>query len=152
MHLASMMRDMCTFASVLGSYLPGSYPQFMAPGLALHICVRTFASIPDLMPPISFISTFFRARRASVRTRPRVWRTPTRRCTTSRTSGSAATAPFPTRPHATLLLLRFVSSSAAQVVDMLILSYPALQLAIAIKGSESLIQYLDSDASAKSKA
>lgn len=34
-----MMTDMCEVASHLGGYIPGSNPQFMAPGLALHIMV-----------------------------------------------------------------------------------------------------------------
>lgn len=32
-----MMKDMTTIATYIGSYLPGSNPQFMEPGLALHI-------------------------------------------------------------------------------------------------------------------
>ncbi|KAG6382091.1 hypothetical protein JVT61DRAFT_731 [Boletus reticuloceps] len=32
-----MMGDMTQVANVLGSYIPGSYPQFMEPGLVLHI-------------------------------------------------------------------------------------------------------------------
>jgi len=32
-----MMADMCDVASHLGGYIPGSNPQFMTPGLALHI-------------------------------------------------------------------------------------------------------------------
>jgi len=31
-----MMKDMTDVANALGSYIPGSYPQFMAPGLAMH--------------------------------------------------------------------------------------------------------------------
>jgi hypothetical protein len=34
-----MMKDMCAVADLLGAYLPGSSPQFMDPGLALHITV-----------------------------------------------------------------------------------------------------------------
>lgn len=34
------MNDMTNTANFLGGYLPGSEPQFMAPGLALHITVR----------------------------------------------------------------------------------------------------------------
>ncbi|KAG8732828.1 hypothetical protein FRC12_019120 [Ceratobasidium sp. 428] len=32
-----MMADMCEVAQKIGGYLPGSEPQFMAPGLALHL-------------------------------------------------------------------------------------------------------------------
>jgi len=32
-----MMTDMCEVAQKIGGYLPGSEPQFMAPGLALHL-------------------------------------------------------------------------------------------------------------------
>ncbi|KAG8746994.1 Pyranose 2-oxidase [Ceratobasidium sp. 414] len=37
----SMMQDMCEAANVLGAYLPGSEPQFMKPGLVLHITGTT---------------------------------------------------------------------------------------------------------------
>lgn len=36
-----MMRNMCDVADLLGAYLPGSNPQFMDPGLALHITGTT---------------------------------------------------------------------------------------------------------------
>ncbi|KAF9265018.1 pyranose 2-oxidase [Marasmius fiardii PR-910] len=36
-----MMKDMCAVADILGAYLPGSNPQFMDPGLALHITGTT---------------------------------------------------------------------------------------------------------------
>ncbi|TFK62261.1 pyranose 2-oxidase [Pluteus cervinus] len=36
-----MMRDLCAVADELGAYLPGSNPQFMDPGLALHITGTT---------------------------------------------------------------------------------------------------------------
>ncbi|KAI9373406.1 pyranose 2-oxidase [Aspergillus egyptiacus] len=38
-----MMQDMEKVASELGGYLPGSEPQFLAPGLALHVCGTTAA-------------------------------------------------------------------------------------------------------------
>jgi pyranose oxidase len=36
-----MMNDMTNVANALGSYLPGSYPQFMEPGLAMHVTGTT---------------------------------------------------------------------------------------------------------------
>jgi len=36
-----MMKNMCVVADLLGAYLPGSNPQFMDPGLALHITGTT---------------------------------------------------------------------------------------------------------------
>ncbi|KAE8146287.1 hypothetical protein BDV25DRAFT_143846 [Aspergillus avenaceus] len=38
-----MMKDMEEAANALGGYLPGSEPQFLAPGLALHVCGTTKA-------------------------------------------------------------------------------------------------------------
>ncbi|EJD34922.1 putative pyranose oxidase [Auricularia subglabra TFB-10046 SS5] len=32
-----MMTDMCAMSAKVGGFLPGSYPQFMAPGLVLHL-------------------------------------------------------------------------------------------------------------------
>ncbi|TFK65323.1 pyranose 2-oxidase [Pluteus cervinus] len=37
----NLMKDMCDVANLLGAYLPGSNPQFMEPGLALHITGTT---------------------------------------------------------------------------------------------------------------
>jgi pyranose oxidase len=104
-----MMRDMCTFASVLGSYLPGSYPQFMAPGLALHICGTTRIG-KDKTKSVADANS-------KVHDFQNLW------------VGGNGTIPDSTACNPTLT-----------------------SLAIAIKGSESLIQYLDSDANAKSKA
>lgn len=38
-----MMKDMERVATTMGGYLPGSEPQFLAPGLALHVCGTTVA-------------------------------------------------------------------------------------------------------------
>ncbi|KAE8343052.1 hypothetical protein BDV24DRAFT_161869 [Aspergillus arachidicola] len=38
-----MMKDMEEASGALGGYLPGSEPQFLAPGLALHVCGTTRA-------------------------------------------------------------------------------------------------------------
>ncbi|KAL1739940.1 hypothetical protein HDZ31DRAFT_77246, partial [Schizophyllum fasciatum] len=38
---SDMMADMCTMASKVGGFLPGSNPQWMEPGLALHMGVRS---------------------------------------------------------------------------------------------------------------
>ncbi|KAL4907771.1 pyranose 2-oxidase [Aspergillus multicolor] len=42
-----MMKDMEKVAAELGGYLPGSEPQFLAPGLALHVCGTTVAQRRD---------------------------------------------------------------------------------------------------------
>lgn len=42
-----MMQDMEKVAGELGGYLPGSEPQFLAPGLALHVCGTTAALRKD---------------------------------------------------------------------------------------------------------
>ncbi|TFK64358.1 pyranose 2-oxidase [Pluteus cervinus] len=42
-----MMDDMCKVANLLGAYLPGSYPQFMEPGLAVHITGTTRIGKPE---------------------------------------------------------------------------------------------------------
>ncbi|KAL4746045.1 hypothetical protein BDW72DRAFT_207697 [Aspergillus terricola var. indicus] len=42
-----MMRDMEKVAGQLGGYIPGSEPQFLAPGLALHVCGTTAARRKD---------------------------------------------------------------------------------------------------------
>ncbi|GJE91245.1 hypothetical protein PsYK624_073940 [Phanerochaete sordida] len=40
-----MMDDMCSIALKIGGYLPGSEPQFMTPGLALHLAGTTRAGL-----------------------------------------------------------------------------------------------------------
>ncbi|GJE91247.1 pyranose 2-oxidase [Phanerochaete sordida] len=40
-----MMDDMCNIALKIGGYLPGSEPQFMTPGLALHLAGTTRAGL-----------------------------------------------------------------------------------------------------------
>ncbi|CRG89631.1 Pyranose 2-oxidase [Talaromyces islandicus] len=42
-----MMEDMEAVAGKMGGYLPGSEPQFLAPGLALHVCGTTVAQRRD---------------------------------------------------------------------------------------------------------
>ena len=42
-----MMRAMEMVAGEFGGYLPGSEPQYMAPGLALHVCGTTRAGFED---------------------------------------------------------------------------------------------------------
>ncbi|KAI9148000.1 Pyranose 2-oxidase [Paramyrothecium foliicola] len=43
-----MMQDMEAVAGKLGGYLPGSEPQFLSPGLALHVCGTTKAAKQDV--------------------------------------------------------------------------------------------------------
>ncbi|KAF4468832.1 Pyranose 2-oxidase [Fusarium albosuccineum] len=43
----TMFEDMEDVAGTLGGYLPGSEPQFLAPGLALHVCGTTATSKKD---------------------------------------------------------------------------------------------------------
>ncbi|KAJ6070611.1 hypothetical protein N7467_011930 [Penicillium canescens] len=45
----AMMKDMEKVAGELGGYLPGSEPQFLSPGLALHVCGTTKSKkrVPD---------------------------------------------------------------------------------------------------------
>lgn len=45
----TMMEDMEKVAGALGGYLPGSEPQFLSPGLALHVCGTTKSQkrVPD---------------------------------------------------------------------------------------------------------
>jgi pyranose oxidase len=46
-----MMEDMEAVAGKMGGYLPGSEPQFLAPGLALHVCGTTVAQLRDPNKP-----------------------------------------------------------------------------------------------------
>lgn len=38
-NVCRMMKEMCEVANLLGGFVPGSYPAFMVPGLAVHITV-----------------------------------------------------------------------------------------------------------------
>jgi pyranose oxidase len=62
-----MMKDMTTIANYLGSYIPGSEPQFMEPGLAMHV-TGTVRIGTDAEPELSVADAD-----SKVRGCPNVW-------------------------------------------------------------------------------
>ncbi|KAH0829017.1 hypothetical protein J3R83DRAFT_2471 [Lanmaoa asiatica] len=116
-----MMADMTAVASILGSYLPGSNPQFMDPGLALHITVilpnLCGCYLEDAEPLLNRVQLALA--QDPIKIHPSPMKTPESMATT--TSGSVAMDAFLTRPPVTLRAPVFVSFINARPFALLIM-------------------------------